>query len=89
MLQETQRTSAPRAFRVSISTAVWIVMWSEPAMRAPFRGCFGPYSSRTAIRPGISVSAMRDFLAAEIGEADVFDDVVLRHDWPALLIRFG
>ena len=49
--------SAPSAASVSISTAVWIVMCSEPAMRAPFSGCFGPYSSRVAIRPGISVSA--------------------------------
>ena len=49
--------SAPSAASVSISTAVWIVMCREPAMRAPFRGCFGPYSSRVAIRPGISVSA--------------------------------
>ena len=58
MLQDAQRTSAPSAFRVSISTAVWMVMCSEPAMRAPFSGCEGPYSARTAIRPGISVSAM-------------------------------
>ncbi len=57
MLQETQRTSAPSAFSVSISTAVWMVMCSEPAMRAPFKGCLGPYSARMAIRPGISVSA--------------------------------
>ena len=49
--------SAPSAASVSISTAVWIVMCREPAMRAPFSGCFGPYSSRVAIRPGISVSA--------------------------------
>src|ERR1051325_2703031 len=62
MLHETQRTSAPRAFRVSISTAVWIVMCSEPAMRAPLSGCFGPYSSRVAIRPGISVSASESSL---------------------------
>ena len=32
-------------------------MCSEPAMRAPFSGFFGPNSSRVAIRPGISVSA--------------------------------
>ena len=38
MLQETQRTSAPRAVRVSISTAVWMVMCSEPAIRAPASG---------------------------------------------------
>src|SRR3954465_8778920 len=30
MLQETQRTSAPSATSVSISTAVWIVMCNEP-----------------------------------------------------------
>src|SRR6266581_1630030 len=57
MLQETQRMSAPSAASVSIRTAVWIVICREPAMRAPFRGCLGPYSSRVAIRPGISVSA--------------------------------
>ena len=38
MLHEAQRTSAPSAFSVSISTAVWIVMCSEPAMRAPLSG---------------------------------------------------
>ena len=59
MLQETQRTSAPRATRVSMSTAVWTVMCSEPAMRAPASGRLGPNSSRSAIRPGISCSASR------------------------------
>ena len=58
MLQEAQRTSAPSATSVSISTAVWMVMCSEPAMRAPFSGCVSPNSSRIDIRPGISVSAM-------------------------------
>src|SRR5437588_4996075 len=38
-------------------------MCSEPAMRVPLSGCFGPYSSRVAIRPGISVSAMEISLA--------------------------
>ena len=50
--------SAPSSASVSISTAVWIVMWSEPAMRAPFSGFDLPYSARVDIRPGISVSAM-------------------------------
>src|SRR5512139_2518831 len=59
MLQLAQRTSAPRACSVSISTAVWIVMCSEPVMRAPRSGCPAANSSRIAIRPGISVSAMR------------------------------
>ncbi len=30
-----------------------------PVMRAPFSGCLAANSSRIAIRPGISVSAMR------------------------------
>ena len=38
MLQEAQRTSAPSATRVSMSTAVWIVMCREPAIFAPARG---------------------------------------------------
>jgi hypothetical protein len=38
MLQETQRTSAPSAVSVSMSTAVWTVMCSEPMIRAPFSG---------------------------------------------------
>src|SRR5438270_12533758 len=57
MLQLHQRTCAPSARRVSISTAVWIVMCSEPVMRAPFSGCASAYSRRIAIRPGISCSA--------------------------------
>ena len=57
MLQEHQRTSAPSATSVSISTAVWMVMWREPMILAPFSGCSRPYSSRMAIRPGISCSA--------------------------------
>src|SRR5262245_8945054 len=58
MLQEAQRTSAPSAFSVSMSTAVWMVMWSDPAIRAPRRGCRAAYSSRMATRAGISLSAM-------------------------------
>jgi len=58
MLQLVQVTSAPSAVRVSMRTAVWIVMWRQPAMRAPLRGCDGPYSLRIAMRPGISLSAI-------------------------------
>ena len=58
MLHELHRTSAPSAVRVSMSTAVWMVMCRHPAMRAPARGCSAPCSERSAIRPGISVSAM-------------------------------
>ena len=59
MLHEAHRTSAPSAVSVSISTAVCTVMWIDPAIRAPARGCSAAYSSRNAIRPGISCSARR------------------------------
>ena len=42
MLQDAQRTSAPSATRVSMRTAVWIVMCSEPAIRAPASGWESP-----------------------------------------------
>src|SRR5215831_15335360 len=58
MLHEAQRTSAPRALSVSMRTAVWMVMWSEPAIRAPARGFRAANSSRMAMRAGISPSAM-------------------------------
>jgi hypothetical protein len=58
MLHEAQRMSAPSSARVSISTAVWIVMCSEPAMRAPLSGFDPPNSARSAMSPGISVSAI-------------------------------
>merc|ERR1719460_3037566 len=57
MLHEHQRTSAPSASSVSIRTAVWMVMWSEPITRMSLSGCFGPNSLREYIRPGISYSA--------------------------------
>merc|ERR1719444_298966 len=57
ILQEHQRTLAPKAAKVSISTPVWMVIWSEPLMLRPLKGCEGPYSLRAAMRPGISCSA--------------------------------
>merc|ERR1719229_922215 len=57
MLQEHHRTLAPSAVKVSMSTPVWIVMWSEPLMFMPLNGCPGPNSLRAAMRPGISCSA--------------------------------
>src|SRR6202034_3815771 len=57
MLQLAQRTWAPSAVRVSMSTAVWIVMCRLPVIRAPRSGWLGAYSSRTDISPGISCSA--------------------------------
>ena len=57
MLQLAQRTSAPKSARVSIRTAVWMVMCREPEIRAPAKGLVPEYSLRTAISPGISCSA--------------------------------
>ena len=57
MLQLVQVTSAPRVMRVSMSTAVWMVMCRQPAMRAPLRGCEAPWRSRKVMSPGISFSA--------------------------------
>ena len=58
MLQEAHLTSAPNSLSVSIKTAVWIVIWREPEIRAPFKGFLLAYSLRIAINPGISVSAI-------------------------------
>src|SRR5262245_51706571 len=58
MLHEAQRTSAPSAFSVSMSTAVWMVMCNEPVIRAPFSGWLFAYSVRMAMSAGISDSAM-------------------------------
>ena len=59
MLQLAQRTSAPSSVSVSMRTAVWMVMWSEPVIRAPARGFESANSRRVDIRPGISCSARR------------------------------
>ena len=80
MLQDAQRTSAPSAVSVSISTAVWIVMCSEPAMRAPLSGFV--VAELRAQRHQARHLGLGDveLLAAEIGERDVLDDVILAHD---------
>merc|ERR1719316_1099213 len=62
ILHEHQRTVAPKAAKVSISTPVWIVMCSEPLMLSPLNGCAGPNSARAAMRPGISTSASESSL---------------------------
>ena len=73
MLQEAQRTSAPSATRVSMSTAVWIVMCSEPVMRAPVSGLVVPYSRAHRHQAGHLVLGEADLLAAELGQAEVGD----------------
>ena len=49
-----------------MSTAVWMVMCSDPAMRAPASGLLSPYSARRAISPGISSSARKPLAGARI-----------------------
>ena len=57
ILHDDHLTSAPKFTRVSINTAVWIVIWRQPRIFAPFKGNFPLYSLLRAINPGISVSA--------------------------------
>src|ERR1017187_7968198 len=58
MLQLAHRTVAPRSNSVSMSTAVWMVMWREPVIRTPAKGWVAEYFLRMDIRPGISYSAI-------------------------------
>mmetsp|Transcript_36932 Transcript_36932/g.97789 ORF Transcript_36932/g.97789 Transcript_36932/m.97789 type:complete len:237 (+) Transcript_36932:1163-1873(+) len=87
MLHDTQRTSAPRASSVSISTPVWMVMWSEPMMRTPARGCVGPNSERADMRPGISNSA-RSYSLRPKSESDM-SATLKSPDASTFLTRFG
>jgi len=57
MLQLHHLTLAPKVWRVSINTAVWMVMWSDPEILAPLNGFLGPNYSLSCISPGISTSA--------------------------------
>ena len=76
MLHEAQRTSAPSAFSVSISTAVWMVMCREPAMRAPLQRLLRAVLLAHRHQAGHLGLGDGDFLAAPVGEADILDDVV-------------
>ena len=73
MLHDAQRTSAPSATSVSMSTAVWMVMCSEPVMRAPASG----WRLGVAVAQGHEarhlVLGELDLLAAELGEREVGD----------------
>lgn len=77
MLQEAQRTWAPRATRVSISTAVCTVMCSEPVMRAPHERLRGGVLLADRHQTGHLVLGERDLLAAELREGEVGDLEVL------------
>ena len=71
MLQEAQRTSAPSATRVSMRTAVWTVMCSEPAIRAPASGLRVAVPLPHRHQAGHLVLGEADLGAAEVGEVQV------------------
>jgi hypothetical protein len=71
-----QRTWAPRACSVSISTAVWMVMCSEPVMRAPFKRLLGSEFLADGHQAGHFGFGDADFLAAPFGQADVGNDAI-------------
>ncbi len=58
ILQLAHRTDAPSAVKLSMRTAVSIVMCNEPVMRTPASGRADAYLRRMDIRPGISCSEM-------------------------------
>ena len=73
MLQLAQRTSAPSSTSVSMRTAVWIVMCSDPEMRAPASGLTGAELGAQRPQAGHLVLGEQDLLAAERGERQVGD----------------
>lgn len=77
MLQEAQRTSAPRATRVSMSTAVCTVMCSEPVTRAAGQRLRGRVLLADRHQAGHLVLGEGDLLAAEHREGKVGDLEVL------------
>ena len=56
-----------------MSTAVWMVMCSEPMIRAPARGWASANSARVAMRPGISCSASWISLRPKPAQGEVGD----------------
>ena len=54
MLHPDHLTSAPSAVKVSIKTAVCMVICIQPKILAPLRGCSFPYLSLNFIKAGIS-----------------------------------
>ena len=77
ILQDDQRTVAPRCSRVWISTAVWMVMCRQPAMRAPASGLAVAIFPADGHQARHFVLGHGDLLAAPFGEGDVFDLIVL------------
>ena len=73
MLHDTQRTSAPRAASVSISTAVCTVMWRLPMMRSAGERLRGGVAPAQLHEPRHLVLGEADLPAAPFGEGEVGD----------------
>ncbi len=73
ILQLAQRTEAPSAVRLSISTAVSTVMCNEPVMRTPCSGLAGGVFAADGHQAGHFVLGDVDGLAAVFGQAQVLD----------------
>ena len=68
MLQLAQRTEAPRSTSVSISTAVWIVMCSDPVTRTPASGFSVRVLPANGHQAGHLVLGDGDLFTAPVGE---------------------
>ena len=73
MLHDTQRTSAPSATSVSMSTAVCTVMCSEPAIRAPRQRLRVGELAADRHQAGHLVLGQADLVPAGLGERQVRD----------------
>ncbi len=83
ILQLAHRTDAPKAARLSMSTAVSTVMCNDPVMRTPCSGLAWAYLRRMAMRPGISCSAMS--MALRPYSARLMSLTLKSRDWPPFL----
>ncbi len=90
MLQDAQRTSAPSSTRVSISTAVWMVMCSEPGDPGAAQRTAVAVALAKGHQAGHLVLGEGDLLASEGGKVQVSDSVIHTETllaWPVLTDR--
>ena len=76
MLQLAQRTDAPSSISVSMSTAVSMVMWSEPEMRTPLSGFGRAVFGADGHEAGHFLLGHFNFAPAQVGEREVADVVI-------------
>ena len=87
---EAQRTSAPSSRRVSMSTAVWMVMCSEPVMRWPAQRLLRARTPAHRHEAGHLLLGELDLLAAPLGQGEVLHLVLDgRRRWRSFARRSG